>query len=143
MSADQRRKRIIHPHIINETLSDNPLPNKRLKISSLAGSLVEYLQERSWKLEICPKVELFVANLKPYTKKNLFQIFQIYGKITWSLFKSPLGLFNVTHNNICIAIGYDRRGPLEETGIKISIQQLWCNLWSYDDHGKNSSSTHV
>ncbi|KAF0266952.1 hypothetical protein FOG48_04137 [Hanseniaspora uvarum] len=149
VSYNQRRKRDhSSTYHSNETLSDNPY-EQNISSDSLAKLYDEYLQEEAkGGREFYPRnSRLFIANLplNNVTKKNLFQIFQIYGKILQINIKNNFGFIQYdSAAAVANAIRYESKRDNFGRKLVLEISNSTARpQYDHGDHGKNSSSTFV
>lgn len=149
VTYNQRRKRDhSSTYHSNESPIDNPF-EQNITSDALAKLYDEYLQEEAkGGREFYPRnSRLFIANLplNNVTKKNLFQIFQIYGKILQINIKNNFGFIQYdSAAAVANAIAYETKRDNFGRKLVLEISNSTARpQYDHGDHGKNSSSTFV
>ncbi|KAL6930686.1 hypothetical protein ACO0R3_003807 [Hanseniaspora guilliermondii] len=148
VTYNQRRKRDHSSTYHSNEKSDNPF-EQNITSDALEKLYDDYLQEESkGGREFYPRnSRLFIANLplNNVTKKNLFQIFQIYGKIIQINIKNNFGFIQYdSASAVANAIKFESKRDNFGRKLVLEISNSTARpQYDHGDHGKNSSSTFV
>ncbi|KAL6929774.1 hypothetical protein ACO0SA_001178 [Hanseniaspora valbyensis] len=134
----------------NDNISNEPNPfDKNISSEELTNLYESYLQEEGkGGREFYPRnSRLFIANLplNNVTKKILFQIFHIYGKILQINIKNNFGFIQYdSSDSVLDAIKYESKRDNFGRKLVLEISNSTARpQYDHGDHGKNSSSTFV
>lgn len=148
VTYNQRRKRDHSSTYHTNEHSDNPF-EQNITSDALERLYDAYLQEEAkGGREFYPRnSRLFIANLplNNVTKKNLFQIFQIYGKILQINIKNNFGFIQYdSAAAVANAIKFESKRDNFGGKLVLEISNSTARpQYDHGDHGKNSSSTFV
>ncbi|XBW34964.1 hypothetical protein QEN19_000529 [Hanseniaspora menglaensis] len=149
-NTNQRRKRDLLTGQFDDHDNREPNPFDREVPSDELTQLYEsYLEEESkGGREFYPRnSRLFIANLPltNVTKKNLFQIFHIYGKILQINIKNNFGFIQYdSADPVLDAIKFESKRDNFGRKLVLEISNSTARpQYDHGDHGKNSSSTFV
>lgn len=148
VTYNQRRKRDHSSTYHTNEHSDNPF-EQNITSDALERLYDDYLREEAkGGREFYPRnSRLFIANLplNNVTKKNLFQIFQIYGKILQINIKNNFGFIQYdSASAVANAIKFESKRDNFGRKLVLEISNSTARpQYDHGDHGKNSSSTFV
>lgn len=147
---NQRRKRDHESNQYDDSALNDPNPFDNTITSEELGRLYDgYLQEEAkGGREFYPRnSRLFIANLplNNVTKKILFQIFHIYGKILQINIKNNFGFIQYASSDAVLdAIKYESKRDNFGRKLVLEISNSTARpQYDHGDHGKSSSSTFV
>lgn len=147
---NQRRKRDYESNQYDDSVLNDRNPFDNTITSEELGSLYDgYLQEEAkGGREFYPRnSRLFIANLplNNVTKKILFQIFHIYGKILQINIKNNFGFIQYASSDAVLdAIKYESKRDNFGRKLVLEISNSTARpQYDHGDHGKSSSSTFV